>query len=133
MSGWGNQQLTGLVQVASGSIGSGNNLDLITGGTSRLQLLSASISSGAVTPVGGIPSGWLLEDTIADTNGVQYLACEIGLPGGGTMAWAFNSVEQDLAGIVVPIGVSLQLRNGGAGGSLSLRRCSGTVTYIIID
>lgn len=89
------------------------------------------LSSGAVAAGGGVGTAFLVEDTVIDTNGVQYLATEIGLPQG--VPWAsFDTASLDEGGIVVQPGVALQLVNGGAAGTGALRRCSASATYIIL-
>lgn len=131
MSGWGSNLPTGLVQAASASIGSHNTVTLIAPTANGIRLISLQLNSGAIGGVGGSPVSWLLEDSVSDTNGVQYLATEIGLPDGAPFA-SFNSATLDEGGIVIPAGVTVQLVNGGAGGTNSLRRCSASATYIIL-
>jgi hypothetical protein len=131
MSGWGSNQPTGLVQAASVSIGSGNTATLIAPTANGVRLISLLLWSAAVSPPGGPGVNFLVEDVVNDTNGVQYAAAEIGLPAGPeTVETAAGSLDE--AGIVVPAGVTVQLVNGGAAATFSLRRCSASVTYIIL-
>lgn len=131
MSGWGANQPTGLVQAASASIGSGNTTTLISPTANGIRLISLTISAVAVSVGGGPGSSFAVEDVVNDTNGVQYGAAEIGLPQGAQFALA-SSAPFDTAGIVVPAGATVQLVNGGAGGTGSLRRCSASASYIIL-
>jgi predicted sugar kinase len=132
MSGWGANQPTGLVQTASVSIGSGNTATLISPTANGVRITSLSISSQAVSVGSGASASFAVEDVVNDTNGVQYGATEIGLPAGVPFATA-NSTPFDEGGIVVPAGVTVQLVNGGAGGTGSLRRCSASASYIILE
>lgn len=133
MSGWGSNQPTGLIQAASVSIGSANTAVLIAPQPGQLRLLALAVSSIAVSPALGIPNGFAVEDVVNDSNGVQYLAVEIGLPTGGPPLFvATNSLFMDLGGIVVPASTAVRLVNGGAAGSNALRRCSASLTYIIL-
>ena len=130
---WSAGPPTGLIQSASESIGSGNSIVLLAGtiNVKGIKLWSLSISS-AMSSVGGGPgSSFVVDDTVSDNTGTQYLACEIGLPS-GTESGSTNSVSQDMAGIVLPAGATLSLNNGGAGGTSSLHRCSATVIYSIL-
>jgi hypothetical protein len=113
------------------SIGSGNTATLISPTANGLRLISLVISSGAVSAGGGGGSAFLVEDVVKDTNGVQYLAVEMGLPAGTPWA-AFESATLDEGGIVVPASATVQLVNGGAAGTGALRRCSASATYIIL-
>ena len=131
MSGWGAAQPTGLVQSASASIGSGNTTTLIAATANGIRIVSITISAIAVSVGGGIASSFAVEDVVNDTNGVQYAATEIGLPQGVPFAMPAG-VPFDLSGIVVPAGVTVQLVNGGAGGTGALRRCSASASYIIL-
>jgi len=131
VSGWGSNQPTGLIQSVSTDIGSGNSTALIAPTANGVRLLSLTISSGAVSVGGGIGTSFLVSDTVTDTNGVQYGSVEIGLPQGAPFA-THNSAVFDLAGIVMPAGAELDLNNGGAAGTGALRRCSASVTYIIL-
>ena len=131
MSGWGATQPTGLVQSASASIGSGNVTTLIAPTTNGIRIVSITISAIAVSVGGGAGSSFAVEDVVNDTNGVQYAASEIGLPQGAPFAMV-GGVPFDLSGIVVPGGVTVQLVNGGAGGTGALRRCSASASYIIL-
>ncbi len=131
MSGWGGSEPTGLVQTASASIGSSNTTTLIAPTANGIRLISMVLSSGVVAPANGVGQGFLVEDVVNDTNGVQYLAVEIGLPQGAVLN-GFNSAPLDEAGIVVPAGAAIQLVNGGAGGSGALRRCSASATYVTL-
>lgn len=131
MSGWGSNLPTGLVQAASVSIGSGNSTTLIAATQNGVRLISLALTSKAISAGGGSAVAFLVEDQVIDTNGIQYLATEVGLPQG--VPWADgDSVTLDEGGIVVPPGVTVQLVNGGAAGTGSLRRCSASVTYIIL-
>lgn len=131
MSGWGAAEPIGLVQAASVSIGSGGTATLVSPTAQGIRLISLTVSAGAVSVGGGPGSSFLVEDVVADTNGVQYAAVEIGLPQGVQFATA-NSAPFDEAGIVIPAGATLQLINGGAGGTGSLRRCSASATYVTL-
>lgn len=125
--------------VASTSIGSAGNTPLIGAALNpnqlAIQLVSMSITSIAVTtsPAAG-QSAFTVEDGIYDSNGKQYLPCEIGLPGvaANQPYGAVNSNNMNFNNTIVPAGLILNLVNGGAGGTTSLRRCSGTVSYYLI-
>jgi hypothetical protein len=123
--------------VFSASIGSGSTVDLI-GGTGfpktskqMIQMKSLSISSGAATVGSGIGTAFCVEDIIADSTGIQYLANEVAL-GQGEQGSITNSIEQDMSLAVVPAGRKLQLINGGAGGNAIDRRCSATVVFYLV-
>lgn len=131
MSGWGANQPTGLVQSASASIGSGNTTTLISPTANGIRLISLTVSSVAVAVGTGIGSSFAVEDVVNDTNGIQYGGVEIGLPQGTPFA-SQNSAPFDTAGIVIPAGATVQLVNGGAGGTGALRRCSASASYIIL-
>lgn len=131
MSGWGAAEPIGLVQSASASIGSGNTTTLISPTANGIRLLSVTVSAIAVSVGGGPGSSFAVEDVVNDTNGVQYAAAEIGLPQGAQFADS-DSAPFDTAGIVVAAGATVQLVNGGAGGTGSLRRCSASASYIIL-
>jgi hypothetical protein len=131
MSGWGGSQPTGLVRSASASIGSSATTTLIAPTANGIRLISLALSAGVCAPSNGAGQGFLVEDVVNDTNGVQYLAVEIGLPV-GVVVNGFNSVSLDEAGIVVPAGATVQLVNGGAAGTTSLRRCSASATYVTL-
>jgi len=131
MTGWGSNQPTGLVQAASASIGSGNTITLISPTTNGIRLLSITLSAVAVSVGGGVGASFAVEDTVIDTNGIQYAALEVGLPQGVPFA-SFPAAPFDLGGIVVPANATVQLVNGGAGGTGALRRCSASASYIIL-
>jgi hypothetical protein len=126
----------GVNQVSAVSIGdSGTPAVLIHEAENviGIQLITLQINSGVVSPAGGTGSGFLVEDTVTDGNGVQYGACEIGLAAGSGAGEAFNSTGGiNLNGIILPQGVRLVLNNGGGGGTNALRRCSATVVYIVL-
>jgi hypothetical protein len=131
VSGWGSNQPTGLILSASVSIGSGNTATLIAPTANGVRINSVSISSQAISVGGGAAASFAVEDVVNDTNGVQYGATEIGLPAGAPFGLA-NSTPFEQGGIVVPAGVTVQLVNGGAGGTGALRRCSASASYIIL-
>lgn len=123
-----------LVLAASGSVGTlagnPNDIKLVPAASNPDGLLiwSLSISSAVATP--GLASGFIVEDTITDSNSVQYLANEISLPATGSVPMVdSNSVSQDMRGIEVAAGADLFLNNGGAAGTTAFHRCSGTVIY----
>lgn len=131
MSGWGSNQPTGLIQSASASIGSGNTTTLIAPTANGIRLLSVTISAVAVAVGGGGGASFAVEDQVIDTNGVQYGAIEVGLPQGVPFS-VCPAAPFDLGGIVVPANATVQLVNGGAGGTGALRRCSASASYIIL-
>jgi hypothetical protein len=131
MSGWGSNQPTGLVQAASVSIGSSNTVTLINATPNGVRLISLAMSSIAVSPIGGAGVRLATEDVVNDTNGVQYCATEIGFTASNEVA-VTSGATLDEGGIVVPAGASVQLVNGGGGGTTALRRCSASATYIIL-
>lgn len=120
-------------QSFSVSIGSGLTVAIITmaENPNGLYLWSLSVSSGAVADGSAPASSFLVEDVVQDGNMTQYLAVEIGLA--QDEGQAFNSVEQDMKGILVPAGVALNLLNGGAGGTTALRRCSATAIVSVLS
>lgn len=131
MSGWTAGQPVGPTITASASIGSGSTLVLIPASQNKIGLWvqSLSLSSGANS--GPIGSSFLVEDTITDNMGNQYLAVEIGLPTAGGVA--HNSVPHTPPGTLIPAGAALSINNGGAGGTGALRRCSATVQCIQLE
>lgn len=137
MSGWSNQAEAAVpgAKSTSKTIGSGGTVHLIkaSDNPNGLTLWSVSISSAA-SASGTSPPGnsFMVEDTVTDSDGGQYLACQIGM-GQGVGGSAENSVSQNMFGIDVPAGASLDLNNGGAGGTAALRQCSATVIYQVIS
>lgn len=130
---WSAGPPTGIRQVASASIGSGNSATLIqaSANVKGIQLWSLSISSVAAESSGGAINGaFTVEDQVLDTHSTQYLATEIGLTPFGKQVT--SNLSQDMSGIVVPAGAGLTLTNGGAGGTNALRRCSATVVYSML-
>jgi hypothetical protein len=134
VSGWGTGSPIGLIQVASASIGSGGSKVLVPASANikGVRLISLSIASGACENDNGpIANSFLVEDTVTDSAGNQYLATEVGLtPFGKQFSMG---IAQDMAGIVIPAGASLSVNNGGAGGTNALRRCSATAVYSILQ
>jgi hypothetical protein len=130
VSGWGSNQPTGLIQAASISVFINGTQNLVNAQPNGIRLWSLSIASICVT-VAPLLASFVTEDVITDTNGVQYLACEMGMAA-GVNSQMTSSVSQDMAGIVVPAEAALQLTNGGAGGQAPLRRCSATAVYTIL-
>jgi hypothetical protein len=102
-------------------------------GSPGIRLLSLTVTSQAQT--GGAvpqPNGFAVEDVVVSSPaGVQYHAVEIGLPA-GIISGETNSAPLDEAGIVIPGGQALVLVNGGDGGSVALRRCTASGTYVIL-
>lgn len=133
--------------VFSASIGSGSTADVI-GGTGfpnpkklPIQLLFALISSVASSVIGG-NSAFTAEDILMDTDGIQYAACEVGLPfvpdstllpEPVTGITVTNTAPVDLKAAVVAGGAKVQLANGGAGGTGADRRCSCTVVFYLVN
>lgn len=134
--GWSNQAEAAIpgAKTASKTIGSGNSVDLVhaADNPNGLRLWSASISSCASGSDAELTSSFMVEDTITDDTGVQYLACQVGM-GQGAGGSAPNGIPQDLGGIMVPAGAALTLNNGGAGGTSALRQCSATVLYQVVS
>lgn len=123
------------VQTASETIGSAGTVTLVSAANNPAGLLLWSLSISSAASGTGLGSGFITEDTVNDTDGNQYLACQIAMAGtvSGEGENAANSVAQDMNGILVPAGAALQLNNGGAGGTMALRQCSATVIYTTLQ
>lgn len=134
--GWSNQAEAAVpgAKSASETIGSGGHAELVAAddNPNGLTLWSLSISSAAAGDAAEISNSFMVEDTVTDGDGNQYLACQIGMGQGETGSVA-NSVSQGMFGIDVPAGVALMLNNGGAGGTDALRQCSATVIYQVVS
>ena len=134
--GWSNQAEAAIpgAKTASKTIGSGGMVNLVDAADNPngLRLWTASISSCAAGSDAELSSSFMVEDTITDSGGTQYLACQVGM-GQGAGGATPNGIPQDLGGIMVPGGVDLILNNGGAGGTTALRQCSATVLYQVVS
>jgi hypothetical protein len=114
------------LQPANATAPYGDTVDLVTSAENPAGLLlwSASISSGAA---GDPAAPWQATDSIQDTDGNVYLQCQLAQQNTGGQV--VNSIEQDMKGITIPVGVGLVLVNGGAGTNDVLRQCVATIIF----
>lgn len=124
--------------IESETIGSGGNATLISVKLNANGLLvwSASISSVLVSPSGGVPSAFTADDVLQTGDSVmQFASAEVGLPQLASTdppIVCTNADSKPLFGLMVPAGKSIQLVNGGSGGTAALHRCSGTISYTLL-